>query len=143
MFAKPVAFGDPTFGSVNSSREYFMSCAVTGFPSCHLARGSIENAIDSESVRPGPALREPRLKALVAGGVQLGPDLGEPVEDHVLNRVSGLVADQRRQELGRVADLCDDERPAAGAARRRALPFRARGQKDESRGAAELSRVHE
>src|SRR4029079_16534211 len=43
------ATGEWAFGSVKTRALYFTSAAVTGLPSCHRARGSIENAIDSES----------------------------------------------------------------------------------------------
>src|SRR5215211_5437176 len=49
MFVSSGATGDPTLASVNTLNVYLTSAAVTGFPSCHRARGSRANAIDNES----------------------------------------------------------------------------------------------
>ena len=49
MPAKLLACIDATVGSVNRANEKRTSFARTGVPSCQRARGSIENAMESES----------------------------------------------------------------------------------------------
>jgi hypothetical protein len=60
------ATGEWAFGSVKTRALYFTSAAVTGLPSCHRARGSIENAIDSESGAHVQLLRKLRSESFVS-----------------------------------------------------------------------------
>ena len=77
------------------------------------ARARVEREGDRQRVRrPRPLLGEPRREPLVADRLQFGVDLGEAVEDQILNQPAGRLVDERRKEVVASSAGGDDQRPA-------------------------------
>src|SRR4029078_7838931 len=80
----------------------------------------VERERDRQGVaRPRPALGELRSEAFITDGVEARSDRGKAIEYEIAHRSAILLADERREDVGRVARDTRDHRTARWRARTR------------------------